>query len=747
MLVTTDAAKLIGYIRPVTDQPGFVLLVFRTKTSNESLTQVIGTDDHVMGFRTVDSAMIAAEPDRQDELRIGDEALWGYAFADQPPYVGPRGELVGWLRERVHGIADPLLRLQAADFCAMADDRSAAWRASFDHLAAVSPSSATAWRDVIVLPAEIRRSVARAIRKHGIEAINDLGRDVGIDVDGEALVVSFAHDLFETLQAHPSALLDIDGDTADVRHAFGLNNPLEMIADERFTGGDAWEPTVMPVVVAVGSRAQQVVDRLVRIPEVGGSKVVGVARDAHERPASTLTVWEADRLFFEGDAELADIDPELPLTFEAERPDLLFVFGASAGERNVARAAVRLARTVDSRRYRCLAVIPHLPDPALSRSSNEYEELLSSFATGFEAVFLLSDHSPHLRYGLPYGPSRSCDASAARLKYLISALQAGKVESIDGLSMSATEGLPVHVLSSISSSGVLSAPRLFDYALGGATAFTLDRTARTRLNLVLTRDGHRDEANALEGPVRRAGFSELTLTYHQTWPAPRGAKAELHFEQVAWRPLMLSEFADFCIRELTGHGWRVTSPDGTRADAEVTRRDVRILTEFKAFGVDDGARPLRTPTKRRLGEDIVLVTDCTVYRGDYIRHVLQGRLPINVSRLNVLQTVYARRYAYLIRALHGKEVRYKSRITEAAFARLFDVSTRGYSLQLAGIVSNADGRKVEIDADATQVSTVYDGIHVVLVVRVTSEQGDPSRHVIDVILTQSGWQISNWTSN
>ncbi len=745
MLVTAEAVMLIGYIRPVTHQPGFVLLVFRTKDRNESLTQVMGTDDRVIGFRPVESSMMVTGPEREDELRIGDHVLWGYALADASPYVGPRHELIGWLRDRVPDISDPLLRLQAADFCSMSDDRNAAWRASFDHLAAIAPRSANAWRDVIVLPAEVRNSVARAIRTHEIEADNDLGRDVGVEVDGETLVVSFAHDLFENLKEHPSALLNIDSDTADVRRAFGLHDPLRMVGSERFIAGDTWEPTATPVVVAVGSRAQQVVDRLIRIPDIGGRNVAGFIRDGREEPASTLTIWEADRLFFEGDAGLADIDPELPLTFEAERPDLLFVFGASAGETNIVKAAVRLARTVDDRRYRCLAVIPHLPDPALSRSFNEYEGLLSSLANGFEAVFLLSDHSPHLRYGLPYGPSRSRDASAARLKSLISALQAGKVESIGGLAMSATDGLPVHVLSAIGSSGALSAPRLFDYALGGATAFTLDRTPLTRVNLVLTRDGHSDEGDALEEPVRRAGFSELMLTYHRTWPAPRGVKAELHLEQVSWRPLMLSEFESFCIRELTRHGWRVTSPDGTRTDVEVMRHDVRMLAEFKAFGVDDGARPLRNPTRRRLGEDIVLITDSTVHRGDYIRHLLHGRLPIHVSRLNVLQTVYVRRYAYLIRALKGRETRYGSRVAEAAFAKLLDVSTRGYSLEIAGVFSPAEGKTVELDAEATQVSTIYDGVHVVLVVLVTARR-HRSRHAIDVILTQAGWQISNLVS-
>lgn len=743
--MTSDDALLTGYLRAVPEQPGFVLLVFRAGTGNESLTQIVGADDRVVGFRSVDFTMTPSEPDQQNSLRLGDEALWGYAFPDAPPNVGRRSELVRWLRERVDAVSDPLLRLQAAEFCGLVDERHSAWRASFEHMSLIAPRSAVAWRDVIVLPAQVRASVARVIGAHGIDATNDLSRDVTVRVGGDRLIVSIEGRLFDALQAHPAALTAIDHDTVDVRHAFGLHGPVVTVASESSNGGYIGGQEAAPVVVAIGERAQRVLRRLIRSIE-GAADDSAISRRArrHGGPAP-LTIWDADRLTFEGDVDLQGLDGHLPPRDQAERPDVLVVFGATARESDVARHAVRLARTVDGRRYRRIAVMPHLPDSALTRSPDEYERFLSSLAEAFDAVFVLSDHSPHLRYGLPYGPSRSYEAAAARLRTLISELEAGSVEIIEPLVMSASEGLPVHVLSSTSSSGSLSGRRLFEYAIGGATAFSLERTPSTRLSLVLTRDEPRDEAASLEKPVRRAGFSDLHLTYHRTWPASRGTSANVHLADARWRPSASGGFEKFCISELEGQGWLVTKSDGARTDVEIERRGVRIAIEFKAFSVDPDARPLRASAKQRRGEDIVLVTDSAVHRGDYVRHVLQGRLPIGVSRLNVLQTVYVRRYAYLIRALRGNDVRYRNRILDAAFARSRDTSTVGYDLRIAGLVSVMGGRDVTIDADDSRITVLRDAVRVDLRVRMTSAAGDGSRHAVSVVLAESGWQIGRWS--
>ncbi len=744
-MVTSDAAVLVGHVRPVPEQPGFVLLVFREGTGNEPMTQIVGSDDRVVGFRSVDFATIPVAPERQASVRVGEEALWGYAVPDEPPHIGRRDELVAWLTGRVDAVADPLLRLQAAEFCGLSDVRRSAWRTSFDHMALVAPRSAEAWRDVIVLPTQVRASVARVIDAIGLDVPIDLGRDVGVRVGGDRLVVSFEPGLYEALRSHPTALTDIDRDTADVRRAFELDGPIETLAEERSTGGGMSVRGPAPVIVAVGERAQRVLHRLIRSAKGIDADLAIPVRARDHAGAASLTVWEPDRLVFEGDVGLDDLDAHLPMTDRTERPDLLVVFGARASEMDVAEHAMRLVRTVDASRYRRIAVIPHLPDPALSRSADGYERFLTSLAEAFDAVFVLSDHSPNLRYGLPYGPSRSYEASAARLGLLVSTLEAGRVAVIEPLVMSVPEGLPVHVLSSTSSSGSLSARRLFEYAIGGATAFSFVRTRSTRLSLTVTRDVPRDEAESLEEPVRRAGFSDLLLTYHQTFPASRGTKADVHLAQLRWRPMALSEFAGFCVRELETYGWRVAMPDGVRPDVEIRRGSVTMPIEFKAFGVDDDARPLRTPTKQRLGVDIVLLIDGTVHRGDYVRHVLQGRLPIGVGRLNVIETVYARRYVYLIRALGGNQVRYRSRILDAAFARILDPSTPGYGAGNAAILTMTSDVDVTIDGRESEVSVLDDVLRVNLVVIVASDTGVWSRHGIEVTLTQSGWRIGRWS--
>lgn len=738
--MTPDSATLIGYVQAVAEQPGFLLLVFRMGASNRYVTQVVGRDDRVTAFRLIDPPLIQYGLQVEAEIQIGDRALWGYVVPGQPPRIDRRKELTAWLAGQVSEIANPLLRLQAADFCALEGDMQAAWRASFDHLAHVAPRSAAAWRDIVILPSRVRQAVRRAIDIHDLEATaRDLGRDVDVQVEDGQLLVTFERELFDRLQANPSALADISRDTTDVRDAFSLGSELVTLARDPARESEDFGVEVEPVVISIGTRALQVVEKALPPARRPRDRIPGgAAAFISEGPVPVL-VLQSHRILFRGDAGLASLDAHLPADTEVSRMPLLFVFGASANEVGIAHEASRLARRADQRRYRPIAVIPHLPDPALSRDFDTYRQLLSSLADGFEAICILSDQSPHLRPGLPYGPSRSRDAPAARLARLISQLGAGALELTGPVRRADRYSVRVHVFSSVSDSGGLSGPRLLDHAFRRATDFTLEWGEGTQAHATFSGPVPRSDEGKITEILRREHLSQLAVaTGRGSRTGPRNAK--LHLTGVNWSARPLDLFEHFCRAELDKHGWILGESTHDDADFEIERRGVHALVQCKAFRADEGDRPLRVRLKRRSREELVLLTDATIHRGDYIQQLLAGCLPVHVSRISALHYIYTQRYTYLLRALRGKTAIYRRRIIDAAFHNIFKALAAGLipGDAMASVFPN--GEETDVDLDACQVDLFADALRVHVALASVSKSGAPAPYSIGILLTQAGWE-------
>lgn len=742
MLVDVQAAHLSGFLRPVADQPGFVLLIFRTPVSNRLLGQDLGSDDTLRGFRVIEPPSEEGHIDCSILAEREAPALYGYAFPGELPFVGPREAVVNWLSPRVPQIENPLLRLQAADFCALDKYLPGAWRDSFAQLESVSRENARAWRDAVVLPARVRQAVARAIERYGIEARGrDLGRDVTVRVVKGRLRAFVAHDLHQQLAAATEALDAISDDTADVRRAFSLSElvivgkrpeaELALIAEET-------EEEEAALTIAVGSRAAAIAEKALVDRQRPRLRLAHPRVPADFKVSTPVAVHKQTDLIFQGDAEVHRLDDLLPISFGARVP-LLFVFSATAETISDAEHAFRLARDIDRRYYRTIAVIPHLPDTALARDLGRYQDLLTSLADLFDAVCILSDQSPHMGPGLPFGPSRSLDAAATRLRRLVTLLPDLNLEMPGHRGLRKDSGLLVHLFSSVNDSGRLNGERLIDHALARATQSELDWRGAA-FDVAFAGAARIKATDYWQGFTHREGFVATDARQEGDRTGP--IRAAIHIAGAQWTARPIEAFEGFCRTKLEQHGWRVISRSDDGYDFDIERDGIQAHATCKMYGAGEDSRPLRSRLKRRGASDMIMLTDATIHRSDFVRHLLNGRLPVHVSRIGSLPTIYAQRYLYLLRALRAHSYPNDGRLLDAAFDFLARSLSNGDApAAVKTALRPGAPHGLSIDPNRSNVELFSDVLRVELVIVTKARNLTSLDHRVGMELTREGWHV------
>jgi len=741
MLVNEPEARLIGYVQAVVGQPGFAVLLFRMPEANRLVAQAQAPDGTIRDFTPIEPPTYTEASDDDVRVSKGQPALWCYIVPGEPPCIGSREEVADWLQGRIETIEDPLLRLQAAEFCE--DDHAIrdAWRASFVRLKKVSPKSANAWRDVVVLPGRVRDAVASTIAAYGIDdADRDLGGDVAVSVEAGELHISFEARLYEELEQHAGALARISDDTLDVRDAFDLAPDIVIAAHDSFEATPA-APAGPPIILAYGTiaveMAKQVIspDGKVRVPQF-----LGKISPSKQSPSTALLIHgqKSDEFDFRTQRDAFTM---FPAVTDLTESTVLILFSLSAQDSNISHYACDAARSIPSKGYRKIAVIPHLPDPGLTADEGRYAALLNDLQSSFDAICILSDQSPHLKGGIPFGPARSLQAAANRFRDLMQALE--KHYAMLGSTKVDPSGLAmVYLISSVRDSGSLTTTRLAEHMLDRVKDFTLDWNGAQYLHFIdheirIVPDNH-----GLDQIADRERIQDVTITsVSQPRPKLASRQVQLQLGPVKWRATALDTFPDTCRYELQLHEWHVTKGErNTRF--RVALGDINMPVECRAYGATANARPLRVRPEWSSEQSIVL-TNGTISRSDFVRHVLSGKTPVHFSNIGNLATIVSQRYAYVLRSL-DKSVHHRI-LVETAFSEFFDMKKEGDLLPEPGFVVGQDSfppTTWHADVEDSEVNLHRDAASVDLVITAGAPETAAFRQTVRMLLTREGWQIA-----
>lgn len=744
----SDRYELQGYVRAAEDRAGFAVLVFRTAASNRLFGQVVDGFGAVTRFAPLDlPSFVAVDAGLCLAVSIGEQALWAYCHPGEVPLVGSRTEVVEGLRGRLRDIQDPLLRLQAAEFCGVSAARAEAWRGSFDALARAAPASADAWRDLVVLPRHVRLAVSKVIEAQGMlgargerweMAARDLGGAVGVDVRRGALSVTLEAGLFDLLGTRPSALAEIEAEVTEVREAFGLSFvPIVRGANAtalREGGAGAERP-----VVAAGDHAVAVVDALLRTPERRARPPGrGGHGPAHLRTGiQPLVVADGTSVLCRADAfsdDLPDLLGDAPARGASPLPML---FAVSPGQAALVERLASLAEAARLRGWVPVAIVPHLPDATLMRDPEAYRSLLGRIGATFARTWLISEQSAHGRSGLPFGPSRSVDAAAGRLAGLLASLPPAVDPSATGAD--GDGAIEVEVLSSAVAAAGLSPPRLLERAIGRATDAALRIGPSTEADADLPAAAafsRMDDAERLLSDMAPGGG-------RIGWDRPprrSSAEASLRISRVRWSPLGLSDFADACVAELERHGWRLARTDVAAASFDATKDGLRVPVTFRPSGNSNATRPLGSRTLRRSLDDVLVLTDATIHRGDFARQLVDGHMPLHFGRVASMVAIWKRRHLHLIRALRGTAALQDRTVARAALDLLAVMHASG---RLSGTLSRLMADGVDLDEERSFVARFPDAVRIDVAVTARAGVGDRASRVVGVVLTPAGWMVGD----
>lgn len=731
-MVRLEAARLAGCLRPAPDRPGFALPILRSPRSNSDLTQIAGNDGCVASFRQIEHPAVEYDDDLMREVAIATQALYAYAFPGEPPFFADRAELADWLSARLDDIDDPMLRLQASEFCGLPDEVREDMRRSYAHLSRIAPKSADAWRDVVILPPRVREAVGGALQRHSIDIPGlDLGRDVTVAVDGGCLVATYGSRLFEALRSHEEVLGEIVEQIGDLRDAFALGDRVISIARDVVEQEVLARPIIEPVVIAIGNRGHSVVKGV-------KTAVNPLGPPDHTEPdmvsgTSTVTaLYRGEVIWKGGDIDAIDNLFSIPLPTVPDRLPVLLVFELAQNARHVLNMALAVARHLGSRYHSLIAVIPHLPDLGLARDLRKYDDTISAISTAFDGICFLSDQSPHMRSGA-IGPAISINAARTRLATLIESI---RFDGIDFDQFSAPVGpdaARVSVFASVSGAGSRIGMRLFQQAMMRTRHVALDVDSETRADFVLGRDLGIDFSDLEEAIKRLYGFEAYVARASTVSPT---SSAVLRLDGVIWHSSPSSNFDEQCRNEFTMHGWRTFESGGDRemADFHAIREGTEWRVDCKAFG--DASHRI-TMMQPRVGyHDRILVTDASVHRDDFVSQCLSGRVPLNFSRIGDVQSILDERYGYILRALHKDPERYRMQFMTGAF-----------DLIMNGLLDDTTRRELP-RPDALQgplqflenesgFSTTADAAIASLVIATSVDQS--RRWRLRTILTDSGW--------
>jgi hypothetical protein len=183
----TDAADLIGYADPLRKGIGFLIPVFDSRDHNALLVQRLAADGRIAAFEPVEALDAPITYAVRQATRVGEEAIWAFAFAASD-ILAERGMR---FREALHARIDdqaladrPLLSIEVAEFLDLAERRIAFAKTAYERLLTLGTASADSWRDLSILTPDLRYAASRAGGEIGALAARLVAR-----IDGNAVTI------------------------------------------------------------------------------------------------------------------------------------------------------------------------------------------------------------------------------------------------------------------------------------------------------------------------------------------------------------------------------------------------------------------------------------------------------------------------------------------------------------------------------------------------------------------------------
>lgn len=646
MLVGADQepARLFGYVTPLPERSGFVLPVFQKRDSNQFFLQEMDSHEIIKGWRSIEPrGVISTRLREAPTAEIGRPALWAFLDVRDELHIGTRENLRQRLMDDLPNVDEPFLRLQIAQFCDLEAEIVAAWRGAFDHIAELAPRSASAWRDVVLVPANVRSAIRQAIIEHGLDAaVTSLGRDVEVSLEKNKLHVVLGDQLYHAIENSAPAKESINRGTALVREAFGLSPAILTAAPTDIV--EAQPPVAEPnslFLATIGQLGATVAEFLVP----GLHQRRNRAAPPYPGDENRIIVAHDKKLIFDGIwGDEVRVIEEID-----DKSVLVVIFEANSTKQNIADAAIDLANARPAGIV--LAVIPHFPVFSGERSEAE-EELWRMLEERFDAIYIASDRSPYTRKTLAYGPSRSTVAAAHRVVDLLQLLESGQVSH--GIGERAAKGERISVITS--AEGPVGPIRLLEHATMRMIDPALDFS--TVNSVFITMKGGREPRHEeLRSVILREVGNSMVVTSWQSRAPSLGAETTAVLRAARINSRGVSDFQSYCESALKRHGWQLTWDRSLGADLVISRDDLEIPVEFKAFDSRMQESALRGQPRREAIEERIWLTNASIKRSYFARSVLAGITPIHVSKISSLQYIFEKRNVYALNSLDRSGVK------------------------------------------------------------------------------------------
>lgn len=641
MLVSDKPFELVGYLSALDEGPGFVVPLFASRSSNLMFVQEVGVDGRVICFRETEPRSFRRLDESGQYLAVGDEGLWGFRDSNGTATITDRVAMQDFLLPILDSLEQPFLKLQVAQFCDDADELIQAWRDAFEHLEERSPRSAHAWRDIVVIPTQMRLALEHAILSHGLSSsVDRLSRTVEVDVERGRLRLHLEPDLHAAFTSHVAAVNLVEQSAAPIQRAFRLPpGPVAFIAKDVVAREDSRAAILDDdfAIAGFGDMAMSLINHIVpriRLSREGShSEYLGAVRGM-----KTMALLQRRELSGELDwgvrGTTAELDPGNRV--------LLITFQLGAEHSHLLEQAIEFAASHKSKRRIIVAVIPHLPQ--------EFEEpgelagsVLPTLHKNFDAVWALSDRSPYTRQALPFGPARSVQAAAAHFRYLMSLARGKDLRK----HLLTDDGSPSAINLVGSATGDRPIAKLVEHAMGRLAHHLFDFKKVTAARVV---SGAREDD--LAGVVREIIHQDAPHARVTVTSAPRSDggpdRISVALKNVATRGGGAEEFERYCVEHLEQFGWEIDQfePNGP---VHITYREFENLPTHCKYVISGSLEAaLRSRKRRRQHADGILLTNASIRRRTFALHVLNGVVPVHSSRIEALYRIYRRRYAYAL---------------------------------------------------------------------------------------------------